>query len=93
MSGLLLPNEKALEKIDGIVSFGIRMAKRDWKKVVMYFTMSGKLTNKEQAMAIQQIMLLPNMTADNIEFDAEVKKTGKHISFENQYIRADKPRK
>jgi hypothetical protein len=93
MSDILLPNEKVLSKIEGIVSFGIRISKQDWTKVKMYFMFSNKLGHEEQAEIIQRVLVLPGMTVDNIEFDVEPKRQGKHIAFENERIRADKPRK
>lgn len=92
-SAVLLPNEKALSKIEGIVSFGIRIAKRDWTKIVMYVMLSNKLTPEAQNDAAQRVMRLPGMTTENLEFDIEPQDSGKHNAFENEHVRPDKPRK
>ena len=93
-SAVLLPNEQAISKVDGIVSFGIRISKQNWTKVVMYFMLSNKLSVAAQNDAVRRVMCLPGMTTENLEFDVEQKERGgKHVAFENERVRADKPRK
>ena len=92
MSEILLPNERALNRIDGLVSFGLRISKQDWKQIKMYFMLSNRLNINEQAIAIQHIIMLPGITTNNIEFDNEAKETMGHAAFKGQHVRADKPR-
>ena len=90
MSEILLPNEKSLSKIDGVVSFGLRVSKKNWKQIKMYFTLGNKLNIEEQVSVIQRIIALPKMTVETVEFDTETKE--KQTAFKGQYIRPDKPR-
>ena len=86
MSGILVPNDNAIAKIDDIVSFGIRISRQDWTKIVMYFMFSRSLANEKQAVAIQRILLLPGMTMDNIEFNLEDKKVGSSPATRTNYV-------
>jgi hypothetical protein len=91
-SEILLSNEDALSKIDGIVSFGIGISKRNWKKVVIQFTMSNKLDILTQTDILRNVMGMSGITSENIEFNTEAKKSGKHTAYGNERIRADKPK-
>jgi len=91
-AAILKPNEKALSDIDGLITAGVGIARRDWKRVVITFMISNKTDGNQRSEIIDTILALPEFTEDNTEFDVEPLLSKRHTAYEGERIRPDRPK-
>ena len=85
--GLLDEYKETVERIDGLVGYGIGISKDNWCKICVQLTFSHKVTQQGMFDAAVVLINIPGM-----HFEAKRERRPGGESFSGQRIRPDKPR-